>query len=70
MGLMHDLTILASILSAPVVFFEPIEDKILLISEPDTGLKDLWVSFVLFSGYWDVLPGYQWGNLFHYQWPH
>ena len=40
MGLMHDLTILAGILSAPVDFFESIEDKILLISEPDTSWKE------------------------------
>ena len=40
MGLMHDLTILAGILTAPVDFFESIEVKILLISEPDTGWKE------------------------------
>ena len=40
MGLMHDFIILASILSAPVDFLESIEDTILLISEPDTGLKE------------------------------
>ena len=40
MGLMHDLTILAGMLSAPVDFFESIDDKILLISEPDTGWKE------------------------------
>ena len=40
MGLMHDFIILADILSAPVDFFESIEDTILLISEPDTGLKE------------------------------
>ena len=33
-------TILAGVLSAPVDFFESIEDKILLISEPETGLKE------------------------------
>ena len=33
-------TILAGVLSAPVDFFESIEDKNLLISEPDTGLKE------------------------------
>ena len=40
MGLMHDLTILAGMLSALVGFFESIEDKILLISEPETGWKE------------------------------
>ena len=40
MGLRHDLTILAGMLSAPVDFFESIDDKILLISEPDTGWKE------------------------------
>ena len=40
MGLMHDNTILHGILSAPVDFFESIEDKVLLISEPDTGWKE------------------------------
>ena len=40
MGLMHDLTIVAVMLSAPVDFFESIDDKILLISEPDTGWKE------------------------------
>ena len=40
MGLMHDFTILAGISSAPVDFFESIEYKILLISEPDTGWKE------------------------------
>ena len=35
MGLMHDLTILAGILSAPVDFFESIEDKISLGSDTD-----------------------------------
>ena len=39
-GLMHDFIILAGILSAPVDFFESIEDKILLISGPDTGLME------------------------------
>ena len=40
MGLMHYLTILAGMLSALVGFFESIEDKILLISEPETGWKE------------------------------
>ena len=74
MGLMHDFIILMGILSAPVDFFESIEDKILLISEPDTSLKEnlgyLWVGFALFSGHWDVLPCCQCGNLCLYQWPH
>ena len=40
MGLMHDSTISGGILSTPVDFFESIDDKILLISELDTGLKE------------------------------
>ena len=43
---MHDLMILDGILSAPVDFFESLEDKILLISEPDTGLKENFGAFV------------------------
>ena len=39
MGLMQDFIILASILSAPVDFFESIENKVLLISEPDTSFE-------------------------------
>ena len=35
MGLMHDFTILTGILSAPVDFFESIEDKISLGSDTD-----------------------------------
>ena len=46
MGLMHDLTSLACILSAPVDFFESKDDKILLISEPDTGWKEILGVFV------------------------
>ena len=37
MGLKHDFTILAGKLLAPIDFFESIVDKILVISEPDTG---------------------------------
>ena len=40
MVLMHDLISFASILSAPVDFFESVEDQILLISEPGTGWKE------------------------------
>ena len=44
MGLEHDFTILAGILSTPVDFLESIFDKILVISESVTGRNEnFWV---------------------------
>ena len=43
---MHDFTILARYYQLQLDFFESIEDKILLISEPDPGLKENYGVFV------------------------
>ena len=68
MGLEHDFTILAGILSTPLDFLESIFDKILVISESVTGRNEnLGVSFVNSSEYWDVPPDFHYGNLYLYQ---